>query len=269
MNSSFRKALFAFGAAVALFGCGGGGSTTGTTGTTGTTDGATSGGSTNAAVAFQLNGFGGSLVGNVAASSAPQTVQVNVGGSVRTITNTIVPYDILSGAQVTVMSAGSQALNMQIADASLGVTFSGSTVHAPISSSGAVTSNIIEKYGVGFTTPPGTWQGYSLPNGLGVTLDAGPANTDVRASTNTSMKIASAGQVNGTTSISYSSPTNQGQIGAVLYGGDITVEVNGPQMVNATPSTSGNLTVPWLTLHSSGSGSTALSTASVTAVFSN
>ncbi|MGV3616694.1 MAG: hypothetical protein ACO1SV_15310 [Fimbriimonas sp.] len=235
---------------VAVIGCGGGGET-GTTG--GDTGGSGGNGDRDATIAYQLEGVGATFAGNIDASATPQTVTVNVGGVTRTISNVIVPYNIRAafGTEVTILKAGSRLLNMDIPNAAAGLSFEGSAVRAPVSSTGVLGVNVLADGDVVCRTPPGTWQGYSLPNGLAVRLMAVNAPGDVRATMNAAVKMptTATGSRSGTTMVSYASPADTGRITANLRNGAVGVEVNtgtaGQGQVVAGPSAAGTITAPW------------------------
>lgn len=252
----------------AVIGCGG----SGDTGTTGGSGGSGGNGDRAATIAYQLEGVGATFVGNIDASPTPQTVTVTVGGVNRTISNVIVPYNIRAafGTEVTILKEGSRLLNMDIPNAAAGVSFTGSSVRAPISSAGVLGASVMADIDVVAHTPPATWQSYSLPNGLAVRLMAADAQADVRVGMNAAVKIPTAtGARNGTIAASYASPTNTGQIAVNLRGGGAGVEVNtgaGGQ-VFTTPSANGTLTLPWTA--AGPVGATGLTDAVLYVVFTN
>lgn len=225
-----------------LIGCGGGGGSNGGGGTDGGTNG--TGGTTNLNLTYQLNGFSGTLVGNVAASSTPQTVHVTVGGTERTISNVVVANDCASGSSVQVLSEGSQLLNIQVTNPGVGISFPESTVHAPISSSGVLTTSIMSPGLLSLTTPPATLDGHNLQHGLNVGFSTSAA-ADVRAGLNDSFELATGTDKSGTTSMPFVAPTARGFMALTLGGRNYELDVNPQAAVNTLPSGSGTLSVPW------------------------
>lgn len=250
-------------AAANMIGCGGGGSGTGGDG------GGTAGGSTDLKVAYQINGFNGTLVGNLSASSTPRTVQVNVSGTVRSISNVVVVSDCADGDPVGVMSEGSQLLKMDIPNPGLGVSFGGSSIHAPITATGVLTASILEFGAVNCKTPPGSLQGHALPNGLSITFE-NTSGADVKAGMDGVIKLpTSVGSKSGNATVTYLSPSNESGIALELNGTGFTGSVNGGAAVHRLPSASGSLTVPWSVSTTNATGIGDISSANLTVAFYN
>lgn len=219
-----------------LSGCGGAGSTTGG-----------GGGSTNFTAAFSYSGFGGESVAAVGASSMPQDVQVRVNGVVRTVQDAFVPKDILSGSRVSVLSKGTRIINATVDNPSIGLIFDNSTVHPPVSADGVLQADVITRSGVLFRTPPLTWQGRSLPNGLTVLFSASTEDGDVSGNINASVNMPdNAGAATGSTTFTYSSLRNTNSVRFALETANASrIDVNDATHVDGSGSLNGSVTVPW------------------------
>jgi len=220
-------------------GCGGGGSAGGgTTGNPATTP-----------LVSDLQGFNGVLVGGVTQSSTPQTVQVNVGGTVRSVPNVIVSTTASAGQKVTVLLEGSKILNLSISNFSAGASIVTTSLKVPVSSQGVIGASILSTSSVILLTPPCSWSGYSIPNGM--KLSFGSTNQpagDLKVSTNAQINMASTPTASGTSAVNYTSPGFFTCEVALAASNNSSVSFNGVGQVTGVAATDGSITVPWSVL---------------------
>lgn len=216
----FKKFGFVFAVAsiIALTGCGGNGG-----------GGGTGGGGSNLTLSYRLKGISGFVVNDVTASATPQTVRIDTGSGTETISNVIVGTNVSSGDSATILSEGSQVLNASIPNASAGATIGGTSIHVPISSSGVLQASVLGASTtpdqVVIATPPATWNGASLPNGVTVLFQSSH-NGHLDAAVSGSIATSSAQQSSGSLSVTYSAPSISA-VQAAFTGGNSFVNVTG------------------------------------------
>lgn len=169
-------------------------------------------------------------------TSSTRSPRSILNGAAQTISNVIVGTSATSGTAVTILSQGSQVMNVSIANASAGATIGGTSIHVPISSSGVLQASVL---GAATTpdeavvvTPAATWQGFSLTNGVTVLLQSGNSgNLDVQV--NGSVSLGSSSVVTGSVPVTYTAPSvSQTQVR--LSGGSGYLNVDGTAIAGGT-----------------------------------